>query len=311
MTTSALDIAAPTAAIDPLAPWIGARTPSERALAATFLVSIGGLSSMFHVTAVVFALIGTLLPIPFLADACSSVKRVTMTPPERVVMSIVEVKPPPEVVEEVPPPPPPTEERRPVAKVGKAKKARLESEVMATGMLALLGSSEPAGGVFGALDSADHADVFGALVGGEIGDAFVEGGLGLRGVGVAGGVADVGTGGDLGSIGIGGLGTIGRGGGGTGMGAGYGSGLGGLGGPASVRVDVVETDLAREGARRALLATRSALAACADELPADLTVRVVNGKVVSTDGAPPCVARALTKLVIAGTGYAAIHVAAR
>lgn len=308
---AALEIAAPSAAVDPLAPWIGARTSPERALAATFLVSLGGLSGLFHAAAVVLALAASLLPLPFLPAACAPVKRLAVAPPEPVVMSIIEVEPPPELVEEVPPPPePPVEDVPAAAKGAKAKQARLEREVAAIGMLALIGSAEPASGVFGRLDSDFEGNVLGGLIGDQIGDSFGAGGLGLSGVGAGGGIADLGTGGGGGAIGIGGLGTIGKGGGG-GTGEGYGYGLGGLGASGSVRVDVIDTDLAADVVRRVLLTRRSALAACAEQLPADVTVRVRDGKVTSVDGAPPCVARALRDAAVAGTGYAAVHIERR
>lgn len=304
--TAALEIAAPSAAVDPLAPWIGARTSSERALAATFLVSIGGLSGLLHTAAVVFALIASLLPLPFLPAACAPVKRFEATPPERVLMSIVEVEPPPEVVE---PPPPPVEEEAPSPKLSKVKKAQLEREVAVIGMLALLRSAEPTSDVFGTLDSGIEGNVLGGLMGAEIGDSFGAGGLGLSGVGVAGGSADLAIGGGGGTaIGIGGLGsigTIGKGGGGTGQG--YGMGQGGFGGSSSLRVDVIDTDLATDVVRRALLLKKSAVLACPDSLPADVTVRVTDGKVTSVEGATACLARALTGAAVGGTGYAAVH----
>lgn len=304
--TAALEIAAPSAAVDPLAPWIGARTSSERALAATFLVSIGGLSGLLHSAAVVFALVASLLPLPFLPAACAPVKRLEAPPPERVLMSIVEVEPPPEIVE---PPPPPVEEEAPSPKLSKVKKAQLDREVAVVGMLALLGSVEPTSDVFGTLDSGIEGNVLGGLMGAEIGDSFGAGGLGLSGVGVAGGSADLAIGGGGTAIGIGGLGsmgTIGKGGGG-GTGQGYGMGQGGFGGAGSLRVDVIDTDLATDVVRRALLLRKSAVLACPDSLPADVTVRVTDGKVTSVEGATACTARALTGAAVGGTGYAAVH----
>lgn len=72
----------------------------------------------------------------------------------------------------------------------------------------------------GALGGADRADT-GAIAGGEIGDEFGGGGLGMRGAGRGGGGTGEGT------IGLGNLGTIGHG-AGDGSGSGYGTGAGGL-----------------------------------------------------------------------------------
>ncbi len=73
----------------------------------------------------------------------------------------------------------------------------------------------------GPAPSADSSAALGALMGGEVGDNFGFGGLGLRGTGRGGGGTGEGT------IGLGNLGTIGHG-AGTGSGSGYGSGGGGF-----------------------------------------------------------------------------------
>ena len=204
--TDPLEIVAPSASLDPLAPWFGARTSQERALAATFWTSLGGLSGLFHATAIFFSLVATLLPIPFFSEACSSVKPVSFRPPERVEVAIVKVEPLP-VVEELEPPPE-LEEAPAPPKGAKAKKLAAEIDKMNVGMLALLGTTDSVSGVFGTLDSGPDSAVFGALIGDEIGDSFGVGGLGLSGVGVTGGVAGGVEGG--GSIGLGGLGTLGH-----------------------------------------------------------------------------------------------------
>lgn len=303
--TRSLEIASVASGVDPLAPWIGARNAPERALAATFLLSIGGLSGALHGAAVAFALVVTLVPLPFLPVACGQVKPVAVKPPDRVEVSIVKVEPPP-VIEEIPPPP----EQEAPAKVKTAKKAKaLESALLAqeVGLLAIIGSA-PSSEVFGTLSSTDDSAVLGALVGNEIGDAFGYGGLGLSGVGVAGGVEGGGAGG--GSIGLGGLGTIGHGSGG-GSGAGFGSGSLGHSTKREVRVDIVDTDLDRPAARRALVRRSAKLLECERDLPVDVTVRVKDGVVASIDGAPACVTRALEGLNVAGSGYAAVHLALR
>lgn len=309
--TPPLDIAAPAAALDPLAPWIGARSTPERALAATYLTSFGALSCLFHGAGVVLALVATMLPLPLLGHACSSVKPARFAPPERVEVAIVEVEPPPvleEVLEEVPPPPP--EEPTPAAPQGaKAKRLAAEIEQANVGVLALLGSQAEVSGVFGSLNTGDESAVLGALVGNEIGDAFGVGGLGLSGVGVGGGGMGEGT------IGLGGLGTLGHGGGGTGAGFGVGAGRGGLGSvndaERMVRIDVVETDLDRAAVRRALLKRRTALQECGAALPADFTLRMNGGAVTAAEGAPACVAQQLMGVAVAGSGYAAVHLELR
>lgn len=309
--TDPLEIVAPSASLDPLAPWFGARTSQERALAATFWTSLGGLSGLFHATAIFFSLVATLLPIPFFSEACSSVKPVSFRPPERVEVAIVKVEPLP-VVEELEPPPE-LEEAPAPPKGAKAKKLAAEIDKMNVGMLALLGTTDSVSGVFGTLDSGPDSAVFGALIGDEIGDSFGVGGLGLSGVGVTGGVAGGVEGG--GSIGLGGLGTLGHaagGGGGTGSGFGSGKGFGSIGeAKARVRVDIVDTDLDRELARRTLSRAGPALEACASELPADLTLRVRDGIVGAAEGAPTCVAKALIGRPLPGTGHVAIHIEPR
>ncbi|MCC7074574.1 MAG: hypothetical protein IT383_24920 [Deltaproteobacteria bacterium] len=306
-TATPLEIAGVSAQVDPLAPWIGARNASERALAATFLVSIGGISGVLHACAVGFALVLTLLPLPFLPLACGQVKHVSFRPPERVEMAIVEVEPPP-VIEEIPPP-----VEAPASNASKAKKAKAVDSALLSkevGLLAILGSA-PSSDVFGTLSSNDDSAVLGALIGDQIGDSFGYGGLGLSGVGVAGGVEGGGGGA---SIGLGGLGTIGHGGGG-GAGSGYGSGFGSGALTAKerrdLRVDVVETDLDRAAARRALLRATPALLACDGDFPVDLTVRVTDGSVRAVEGASVCVRSALMGRAVPGTGYVAAHLALR
>lgn len=309
--TDPLEIVAPSASLDPLAPWLGARTSQERALAATFWTSFGGLSGLFHATAIFFSLVATLLPIPFFSEACSSVKPVSFRPPERVEVAIVKVEAPP-VLEELEPPPE-IEVAPPAPKGAKAKKLAAEIDTMNVAMLALLGTKDSVSGVFGTLETGSDSAVFGALIGDEIGDSFGAGGLGLSGVGVAGGVEGGVVGG--GSVGLGGLGTLGHGeGGGGGTGSGYGSGKGfAVVGEAKarVRVDIVDTDLDRELARRALTRARPALEACAGELPADLTLRVKDGTVGSVEGAPACIAKAMVGRPLPGTGYVAVHLEPR
>ncbi len=214
----ALDVAAPSSVIDPLSPWAEPVTSSDRVMAAGFWVSFHGLSAFAHAVAVGLFLFFTLLPIPFLAATCATVKPVDKAP-ERVVLSVVEAP--------KPPPPAPRElalasasapgdgvalrvcavdadcgarercvdgvcvartksdHRRPKRKAH-ARRKRHEA-----GVLALLTADQ---GQMASLFGTDDGNVLGALVGDSVGDAYGVGGLGVRGVeggggdGVEGGV---------------------------------------------------------------------------------------------------------------------------
>jgi hypothetical protein len=305
----ALDVAAPSLRPDRDAPWTGAPAANgDAGLAAMFWISFHGLSVFIHTVLITLSVAGPMIlaivPVPFLAAMCSEVK-VVDKPIERVEMAIVELppEPPPE------PPPAPVEDVQPLQESGAIKVAKLTKkrtpppDMVEMGVLALLTTSDNSA-VLGALSSKND-DVFGGLIGTEMGESFGVGGLGLSGVGEGGGGRGEG-------MGLGSIGTIGRGGGGGGLvvgegtGSGYGVGGGRLGKSASKRVRVALHELAQS--ERARL--QRMLGACNVEETINGTVVVVDDAAVKVtlDPANACASRMLKRTLFDADGTFAVTI---